>query len=323
MAHSDETGGGEMKALSDIRITGVSAVTSYSFLDNEEPTISVPDRPALWRKPTPPPELVPDQGTQIINQDAYRSPKSPMEPAIRAVLHQDPAFDFLGCNIIADRHALSDIFDPSLAAKRNRTYSAQIVGNIVVFVRDEPNPVEVIKSNRFCGFRRDVERKYLEIVGDAASSQSHYRIITYHLGELQILLRYGADGHFVDPEEAPQGAASHTSSDKLVINVSESPEMQTTPVTKPVPQSDIFELTTSTKCWDEEQYVASKVPDLWLSQTPYLVKVKPYIVRSSRSYSDKRAKVWDHNIDFRDAAKDAADFEANHQEKIKSFYDRL
>ena len=149
------------------------------------------------------PELMPDIGRRYKDQNAGRWPTSPMEPAIRAVVHLQPNFEFSSLEIITDRYALACLLQLAVRlnnpikepdGKKNKendrngnfNFSAQVVDGTVIFVPNDRQTVEEIKL--FRGFPLDFKKKYFEYPEDLQDTVSHQRIITYRLGDLKIMV---------------------------------------------------------------------------------------------------------------------------------------
>lgn len=149
--------------------------------------------PGKWLARTDAPPLKPDTETRWFNQNIARCPDSPWEPGVRAVLHQQPGYDFSSLDLISDHSILAPLLEFVVDGKRFERFGAQIVGNTVIFVSLEKPERQVIETCR--GFRKDFDHKYLEYLEELVGTLKHYRIISCQLGEVKIMLRYVADGY--------------------------------------------------------------------------------------------------------------------------------
>jgi hypothetical protein len=134
--------------------------------------------------------LKPAQGRRFIDHNAGRCPSSPMEPLFRAVLVQDPDFDFSKIDVVTDRSVLTSLF--KLDIDKALSCRAEVVGNTIILQRHQADNVEVI--DHFKGCREDFEKQYFEYRDDCKGSKSHHRILTYDLGGMKVMLRFAADG---------------------------------------------------------------------------------------------------------------------------------
>ena len=115
--------------------------------------------PAKWLERADEPEVEPDTESHYLCQNARKWPESPMDPAIRAVLHLKPTYAFTGLDIIADRRTLAAILEMAVTkvGKNNNngskrdiiSFVAQIIGKTVVLARTDASSPQII--TRFAG----------------------------------------------------------------------------------------------------------------------------------------------------------------------------
>lgn len=72
-------------------------------------------------------------------------------------------------------------------------FGAQVIGNTVLFVPTEKP--RLLTPNNFMGFKKSFDHEYMQYDAGLEGSQQHFRIITYQIGEVKIMLRYSADGY--------------------------------------------------------------------------------------------------------------------------------
>ncbi|KAL9132887.1 MAG: hypothetical protein Q9175_005937 [Cornicularia normoerica] len=83
--------------------TGEIAVTERCY------GVATQGVPPIWDPPGIGPVLKPDTGSSYIDQNADRTPGSPLQALIRAVVHTcQPGFDFINVNIVTDRIPCQD-----------------------------------------------------------------------------------------------------------------------------------------------------------------------------------------------------------------------
>ncbi|KAK3723127.1 hypothetical protein LTR37_001850 [Vermiconidia calcicola] len=185
-------------------------VSSYSWLKSIFPIIAVPGALPRWVDRKDRPLLQPDTGSRFTDPNTGRWPSSPLEPALLAVLHRHPEYDFSELDLITDRQPLNCLLElatktirpktrkysraPKMDGERSGDFSffAQVINNTVLFIRNVEEPLEVVQS--FRGYRKDFNDHYLQYPDGSKDSDKHQRIITYTLGDLRVMLRHNTDG---------------------------------------------------------------------------------------------------------------------------------
>lgn len=308
-------------------ITAVEPVASYNWLASEEPTLLVPGTPPLWNPPEDSVQIPPDTGTFFIDPNAGLLPTSPMEPLFRAVLHEHPDFDFSSLDIITDRWALSRL----LSEDESWSLAAQVVKGKMIFIRLESEREIKIPPHQFRGFRRNFEKGFLEYREDCKGSRAHYQIITYRLGEINIMLRHAAAGYFagdladhdpIDAHDAPSPAPGDAPS--TTATTQQHGNLRITPAGHHVPRSAIFELSTSKKINTVEGYKQHEVPEQWIAQTQRYIRAPPAQTSWNKQVWKMRGCFSKESIDIRlEAYEDIAEWERENQRKIQRLYRRL
>lgn len=189
---------------SHVGISGAEQVASYNWIENPKPTILVPGIPPVWSVPEIIPHLTPDIGGRIryIDQNADRNPWSPLEPLFRAVRATNPGYDFKSLDIVTDRRPIRHLLDFADGEAEEFKFRVDIVGKIALFTRMETATREIIPAGEYRGNRHTFEASYTKIPDYAQGSTSHYRVIRYRLGDLQLLIRSAFDAYL---EEKVQG----------------------------------------------------------------------------------------------------------------------
>ena len=288
----------------NLAITNVEAVTSYNWLDRKKPTIAVPGKlvplltlsrrrltsigmPAQWLNRVQfQPLLKPDSESRYLDQNAAKYGQSPFEPGIKAVLHQNSDYDFTTLDLITDRYALASLLEFANGKQKAFSFGAQVIGHTIVCVRDDAEPRQDI--TKFRGYRVDFVTKYLEYPTAFENSLKHYRIITYQLGELKVMLRYAADGYLPDlAGELPDTAYDQGD----VVEGDGSLAIVSTGVL--VPHDTIIELNTCRKRSEEEgpdDHITAKFREAWLSQAHHFVHAESTMGKRYRKMKDFRQR---------------------------------
>ncbi|RMY46785.1 hypothetical protein D0865_09071 [Hortaea werneckii] len=311
-----------------IRRMARQVVASYNWLDSEEPTILVPGAPPLWDPPENPVQIAPDTGTFFIDPNAGILTTSPMEPLLRALLHEHPDFDFSSLDLITDRWALSRL----LSDNESWSLAAQVVGGgTIVFIRLEPEREIHIQPHQFRGFRRNFEKEFLEYREDCWGSRAHYQIIMYKLGEIKIMLRHAAAGYLadltdqsIDTEKSPSMPGDNTTA-TAQQQQQQHGDLRITPAGHHVPRSAIFELSTSKKISTVEAYKQHEVAEQWIAQTQTYIRALPaQTSRNKQAWKIRGMFSKKESIDVRrEAHEDIAEWERENQRRIQRLYRRL
>lgn len=317
-----------------IGISDVQLVASYSWIGRDEAIILVPGKPkpagnpwrdadhkflgvpGTWNQQTvsDEPKLKPDRGTRYIDNNARRCPKSPAEPLVRAVLRQQPHFDFSKFDMITDRHTITSLLNLFRHGEESKFQCAvEVAGNTIIFDRNAPQNQEPIKG--YVGCRMDFEEKYFTFPADCQDTASHHRIITYKLGELRIMLRHAADGmigaQLLDNAPVLSKTADIHHGNLIVRSGGQL-----------VPEDLTLELSVRMQKPNRDFY-KEKIPHLWISQTPHFIVAAPEIHKWAQNVSKIRSRVPRDNITIHDAPevqKDLAAWEANNQPLISRLH---
>lgn len=150
--------------------------------------------PPLWAPPSIRPILKPDSGAQFIDQNADRTPGSPLQALIRAVHAIRPGFDFLNINIVTDRSPIRKNLGFVCDETKPFEFGVTILGNTALFTRVERATRIPVHS----GYREKFEMEHTKIASFAAGSTSHHRVVTYQFGGLNFLVRYAVDAYLED-----------------------------------------------------------------------------------------------------------------------------
>ena len=231
--------------------------------------------------------MKPDSGWLWIDENAFRRPKSPIEPLLRAVLHEQPEFNFGSIDIISDRHPLSCLLNLAGGDSKAFAFAVQVVGDTVILTRESRATREFLSGNKFKGFRKTFEATYMKHMAEMEGSTSHRRIISYSFGSMRLLVRYAADASF---STAP--STDQSEHDNLMTPdpaVSDSNKVTVRAAGHQMPQSDIVELATRGDKKGYPEYETKRVPDLWLAQTPNFVTALSTTTRWNKKVSLSRS----------------------------------
>jgi hypothetical protein len=298
-------------------ITDVRHLASYNWIDAPTPTIAVPGSPAQWSAPPGPRQVKKDSGLVYISQNAARHPDSPLEPLFRSLYIEHPSFDITSIDVVTDRNNIRKLLSfikPNLSKSGPDKFTIQveITAQTAIFSREETATYEVIGPGEFRGFGHEFEKAYT--INQVKDSTGHYRIISYRLGGLSFLVRHETDGCVEDLKSSVKDDES--TGDKLAnILASLSLTPETPPMDEPSVESKLTikregriasresTLEIKTRVFHKPLELTEVAAQLWVSQTPYLV----------RAYHQRGRFLTPKVEDVTDAMKD---WEKTHQDAI-------
>ncbi|KFZ25509.1 hypothetical protein V502_00013 [Pseudogymnoascus sp. VKM F-4520 (FW-2644)] len=268
-------------------ITDVKQLSSYNWIEAPSPTIAVPGTPPLWSAPSGPRQLKKDSGLIYIAQNAARHPDSPLEPLFRALCITNPSFDIRSIDVVTDRNnirKLLSFINPSMTRNGLETFTIniEVTKNTAIFCRDETATQEFIGPDEFKGYGREFEKAYT--TRQIGASTGHHRIITYRFGGLNFIVRHETDGYVDTDTRIPSSSSKDPKSDSLssmLGSLSLSPT-NGLPITTPASKLTIKEegqtislestLELKTRVAHKRIKIQEVAPQLWISQTPKLVR---------------------------------------------------
>ena len=271
-------------------ITDVKHLSSYNWIEAPKatPTIAVPGSPALWSVPGVSRRLKKDSGLIYIAQNAARHPESPLEPLFRALYITNPSFDIRSTDVVTDRNnirKLLSFIDPSSTTNGLEafTMNIEVTQNTAIFCRNEVKTLEYIGPQEFRGFGHEFEKAYT--IAQISGGTGHYRIISYRFSDLNFIVRHETDGYVDTGTKASSSKAkSHTQDDlsSMLGSLSLSPANSSPSIIptgskliikeegQVVPLESTLEI--KTRVLHKSLDIQEVAPQLWVSQTPKLVR---------------------------------------------------
>lgn len=273
--------------LPSASVTEVKHLASYNWIEAPTPTITVPGIPPSWCGAKAPRQLQQDSGLVYVAQNAARHPESPMEPLFRALYIENPSFDLSSVDIISDRNnirKLLSFIDPNSAAHGVKSFTMRMesVNGTVILHREEILTKEFIGADKFRGYGHEFEKAYTR--NEIPGSTGHHRIIAYRFGDLRFVIRHETDG-YVDTGMPAQYASGEPTEDNLAglletLSISQPRiPLETTAVGselivrnegRKIAMRSTLEI--KTRVHHKPLPVADVAPQLWISQTPKLVR---------------------------------------------------
>jgi hypothetical protein len=163
------------------------------------------------------------------------------------------------------------------------TIKIEVTKNTAIFCREETATHEFIKPYEFRGYGHEFEKAYT--TSQISASTGHHRIISYRFSDLNFIVRYETDGYVDNGTSIPASNSNEPENDSLSSMLgflSLSPPNglpSTTPAVSKltvkeegqmVPLESILEV--KTRVFHNPLKIQDIVPQLWVSQTPKLVR---------------------------------------------------
>ncbi|KAE8446397.1 hypothetical protein EG329_012002 [Mollisiaceae sp. DMI_Dod_QoI] len=280
----------ELSTPSSASITSVEHLSSYNWIEAPTPTIAIPGCPPLWTAPKAPRRVKKDSGLVYIAQNAARHPESPLEPLFRALYLVNPSYDIRSIDVVTDRNnirKLLSFINPSSTQSRLETFTIniEVTKNTAIFCRHETATYDVIGPHEFKGFGHEFEKA--TTASQISGSTGHHRIISYRFGDLNFIVRYETDGYVRSDLNAkiPSSASKEQGTESLSrmlgslsLSSTDNPPVITPTGSKltirkegrVVPLESTLEI--KTRVSHKPLQFQEIVPQLWVSQTPKLVR---------------------------------------------------
>ena len=159
-------------------------------------------------------------------------------------------------------------------------------------------------------------------------TSAHYRIVTYRLGDLCIMVRSAAEGYIHNEDvEASQDVENKTPASKVQ---QECDNMTIISGGQLIPNSTTLELNTCSKYRVGDDGLEKNIRKSWLSQDAHFILAKYVITEKSKrdsnwdgDFTKLRAKFLNDDIKHYDSVKYTTDWAKNNAEVIQVFHDTL
>ncbi|KAH6616883.1 geranylgeranyl pyrophosphate synthetase [Boeremia exigua] len=270
-------------------IDDVQHLASYNWIDALTPVVVVPGVPPLWSPPRLSQQLPKDSGLVYINQNAARHPDSPLEPLFRALYMTKPSFDIGAVNVVTDRNNIRKLLsfvmvDVDKERPDSFTIDVEMVKNTALLCRNSPLNQEHIGPHDFRGYGHEFERTYTKT--QIPGSTGHHRIISYRFCGMTFVVRHETDGYYDSNAGNNSNDSASTGQDGILagklssLSISPSNEVpcHTTTGSKLATKTEGYEVPLSatleikTRASHRVLHIADVAPQLWVSQTPNLVR---------------------------------------------------
>lgn len=287
------------------KISDCKEIASFNWLNEKQPTILIPGwfrtqsleiiadchgrlgNPPAWTPLLHPSKLKEDAGEYFRDQNAARYPSYPMQPAIEAILKQNPDFPTESIDIVGCGSTVGNLLRFVRKIDREFRMLVEVVGSTVFLIRRENSPREVLQD--VYGYGHSFPEAYTTWAFGVKGSESHQRLIKYTFGGLKCVVRFEADGYF--PELAQEQSKDIRKDAKIDREIDSDQELASIfgdtilgtrdPDSIPgketitirnagdhVPQAAIFDLKTRSVRKKDNDVLGEELPRLWVSQIP-------------------------------------------------------
>lgn len=277
----------KLRPRPDATLTEPRHLASYNWIEADKPTIIVPGSPAVWRGGSAPRRVKKDSGLVYIAQNAARHPESPLEPLFRALYIENPSFDISAVDVISDRNNMRKLLsfvDPKSDPHGVKDFSMRMefVNGTAILHREETKTQEFIGHDEFRGFGHEFEKAYTR--NKIPLSTGHHRVVSYRFGGLRFVVRHETDGYVEDgtPTQASKqqsggddlssllGSMSISQPTAAGDTASAASKLTVRKGGRPIPLESTLEI--KTRVQHKPLKITDAAPQLWLSQTPRLVR---------------------------------------------------
>ncbi|KAI1858206.1 hypothetical protein JX265_010874 [Neoarthrinium moseri] len=248
---------------------GADVLASYNWVDWS---------PAVWQGSHMAARMPPNALHRVQDVDSVHTPKHPWNATFEAVGAMRPGFEFDNVHVIADKAALTRLFNFCAGASYVFRVELSWAYNTLLMVGKPRSSVTMpdpaVKDPRI-HYGKYFEDLWTRFPPDLDDSLSHYRILNYRIGDLNCVVRVETDALYAPelmdsehwskparPREAPvyKGGDWTKWKGKGEVDVIDRGSL--------VPQRMIAELKTH-NC---VKPVSWHLPGLWIGRAPYLIQ---------------------------------------------------
>ncbi|KAM3463918.1 hypothetical protein NHJ6243_002880 [Beauveria neobassiana] len=237
-------------------ITDVKHLSSYNWIEAPTPTIVVPGMPALWVAPKGPRRLARDSGFFYIAQNAARHPDHPLEPLFRSLYAEDEFFDISSVGVITERNSIRKLLsliipDPYKSESSAFTIGVEVIKDTVIFRRDEAVTHEILGPGSYRGHGHEFEKAYT-------------------FCDLKFIVCHETDAYIDETNDSCEGTMENLATPLTAYTSINDSKLRIAKGGKMVPLHTVLEIKTRTM--RKPLAIRDVAPQLWISQTPNLVR---------------------------------------------------
>ncbi|TGJ62257.1 hypothetical protein EYR41_002236 [Orbilia oligospora] len=256
---------------------------TYDWQDRPNPTVLVPGNAPAWTDQQLPITIPEDHGVYFVDQNAARLPEYPLEPIFHATASMNPSFRFDDVDVVVNRNTLRKLFEfGKNSFVESFRVNLYIVKNTLFIERCSQITTERVRQNG--GYGRTFEKQFTKSTNE---STGHHRVLRYHLGMLNCVVRFEVDASYQENQSEQVGDLSNgslaTAIEGLVLESSKrgdteafSPKFLESSRLKSIftteeamPQSIAAEIKTFTEKRGLRRHL--NIPQLWFGRTHWLI----------------------------------------------------
>ena len=238
-------------------------------------------KPPKWQPPSTTTALHEDGGIYFRDQNNARFPTLPSEPAVRAILNQNPEFDLAEIGVFGCGNTIGSLLSFARDEERTFRFGVELVHNSLFLVRKTNTVRETIEEVR--GYGHTFPEAYTSWERDVQGSASYQRIIKYDFAGLKCFVRSESDGYLpekanlpstIAPDKAPAPQLNLSQFSTLGLRFQPLSDASTLIINEAgqvVPQNAIFDLKTRGKKRNSIVSVDDFLHRLWVNQTPNFI----------------------------------------------------
>jgi hypothetical protein len=253
--------------------------TLCSYNWQNDGAIFVPGGPPKWTPPPLPVTLPQDTGRHFMDQNAHRVPKHPFEPAFQALSIMKPNMNLDTVDIVANRNSFRKLIDFAGGSRRDPwCMGLHLVNNTLFISRKERNATQMIHGAANSGYGHNFEKTFTKPEDDMENSSSHHRVIRYHIGPLECVVRFEVDAYYEDPDAVESDESIVDAMTQLKLQE----EKAAQPTPRPNPTADKTTKATHKGTFIDPSKLAEikakrfdrlgeAMPQLWFGRTPWFL----------------------------------------------------
>ena len=204
-----------------------------------------------------------------------------MEPSIRSIEKNDPAFSFMDVDLVTCDHCLVRLFAFVRAEELTFRFGVELIGSTLFLVRKTNLPKETIDN--IYGFGQSFPGAYTTWDKDVRGSSKNQRLLEYDFAGLNCIVRFGADGYLPEKlESSPTSTVVKEIEDDLELDkigmlrlLAATPETSGTlevhEAGELVPQEAVFDLKTRSMSKAKTISIQNFLHNLWVNQVPNFI----------------------------------------------------
>ncbi|KAM3513079.1 hypothetical protein MY11210_003281 [Beauveria gryllotalpidicola] len=271
-------------------ITDVKHLSSYNWIESPTPSIVVPGMPALWVAPDGPRKLARDSGFFYTAQNAARHPDYPLEPLFRSLYAENEFFDISSVSVITERNSIRKLLSliiPDSYRKEARAFTigVEVIKDTVVFRREEAATHEILGPGDYRGHGHEFEKAYT--VRRVDGSTGYHRVISYQFCDLKFLVCHETDAYIEETSDSRDSTVDELAIPLTAYTSINDSKLRIAKGGKAVPLHSVLEIKTRTR--RKPLAIRDVAPQLWISQTPNLVRAYHYYGEFDKAQSENIA----------------------------------